>query len=83
MRTKSCSVPCRYANRVGDGWHCRYRNITHGVDQYNCHDYVGEMTVMEYLFLTQPQTFYDMLSKFNLKIVDARNQYGFNIVRNE
>ena len=83
MKTKSCSSPCRFGHNVSGGWYCRLHNINHGTEQFNCKEYVGEMTLFEYFMATQPQELYDLLKGMKLKIVDARNQYGFNIVRDE
>ena len=62
---------------------CGYHNITHGVDQISCKDYIGNITVFEYLAATHPQALYDVLSKFSLKVVSSGNKYGFDIVTGE
>ncbi len=62
-------------------YHCRYDNITHAVDQINCEGFIGDMTLFEYLTITDPQGLYDLLSKFNLRVMSSRNKYGFDIVK--
>jgi len=61
-------------------YHCSFDNITHAADQLDCPTYLGWMTLFEYLSLTQPQKLHDMLKKFNLRIKDSRNQFGFDII---
>lgn len=66
--------------QVTTRYHCSFDKITHAVDQIDCPSYVGWMSLFEYLSLTQPQQLYDMLKKFNLRVKDSRNKYGFDIV---
>ncbi len=60
---------------------CTFDNITHAVDQIRCPEFVGDMTLFEYLSATDPQVLHDLLSKFHLRVIGSRNKYGFDIVR--
>ena len=59
---------------------CSFHNVTHGVDQTSCGDYIGDITLFEYLMHTQPQKLYDLLSRFGLKVVNSKCKQGFDIV---
>jgi hypothetical protein len=60
---------------------CTFDNITHAVDQTSCPEYVGYMTLFEYLSSTDPQALHDLLSKYNLRVIGSRNKHGFDIVK--
>lgn len=62
---------------------CTFDDITHATDQTSCPGYLGDMTLFEYLTLTQPQRLYDLLAKFELKVTNSRNKYGFNIINED
>ena len=62
-------------------YYCRYDHVTHATDQTVCDEYLGYMTLFEYLTLAYPQNLYDVLSAFNLKVVNSRNKFGFDIVK--
>jgi hypothetical protein len=59
---------------------CTFDNITHATDQIACQEYLGDMTLFEYLSSTDPQGLHDLLSKFNLRVIGSRNKFGFDIV---
>ncbi len=59
---------------------CRYHNVTHGVDQTSCAEYIGDTTIFEYLAHTHPQMLHDVLHKFKLKVISSKNKHGFDIV---
>jgi hypothetical protein len=59
-------------------YHCRYTNVTHSLDQVGCDSYVGEMTMFEYLMMTQPDEVNKLLTAVDLKVVSSRNKWGFD-----
>ena len=69
---------------VIDRWHCKYDNLTHTLVQRGCSNFVSEnMTWLEYLMATQPQTVFNLLDKFGLRLKDAKNKFGFDVVGKE
>jgi hypothetical protein len=60
---------------------CTFDNITHATDQTSCAEFVGDMTLFEYLSATDPQVLHDLLSRFNLRVIGSRNKHGFDIVK--
>lgn len=59
-------------------YHCMYKSITHSLDQDNCYDYVGHLTMFEYLMMTQPDEVNKLLTLANLRVVHSRNKWGFD-----
>lgn len=59
-------------------YHCGFNNVTHSVDQTECNDYVGEMTIFEYLMMTQPDEVNKLLTVMDMKVVSSRNKWGFD-----
>lgn len=59
-------------------YHCGYNNVTHSMDQATCDDYVGEMTIFEYLMMTQPNEINKLLTVMGMKVVSSRNKWGFD-----
>jgi hypothetical protein len=60
-------------------YHCSYNRVQHGTDQTDCQDYLGHLTIFEYLMDTQPDEVNKLLSRMNLKVVGSRNKWGFDI----
>lgn len=59
-------------------YHCGYKNLTNSVDQTQCEDYVGEMTIFEYLMMTQPDEVNKLLTTMGMQVVGSRNKWGFD-----
>jgi hypothetical protein len=60
-------------------YHCSYQKVTHGTDQTGCKDYLGHLTMFEYLMETQPDEVNKLLSVMDLRVVHSRNKWGFDI----
>lgn len=60
-------------------YHCSYQKVTHATPQENCQDYLGHMTLFEYLMHKQPDTINQLLSDMDLRVVGSNNKWGFEI----
>lgn len=61
-------------------YNCSYFRLTHATPQKNCDEFVGWLTIFEYLMDTQPEMVNELLSNMKLKVVNANNKCGFSIV---
>jgi len=60
-------------------YRCGYDNITHAVDQTDCDNYIGHQTLFEYLMYKQPDEVNKLLTRMNLRVVNSRNKWGFDL----
>lgn len=60
-------------------YRCTYNNITHAVDQEDCQNYIGHQTLFEYLMHKQPDEVTKLLTRMDLKVVNSRNKWGFDL----
>lgn len=65
--------------RIIPKWHCCYHNITHATEQTNCDSFVGHTTLFEYLMYKQPDVVNNLLKIMDLRVVSAKNRWGFDI----
>lgn len=60
-------------------YHCSHQGVTHAIPQENCQDYLGHLTIFEYLMDTQPDAVNEVLGAFDLRVVGSNNKWGFDI----